>query len=418
VTRGDANFVCVAKLVCIGEFMAANEKNKEGWKVLIAGSVLLLFLGIIYIWSVFVNPVSEFYAWEVPKVKLTSSFMLCFYVAGILAGGRLQAKTGAGIIVLAGSLMLAAGMLATAFLTPPVAWLIYVTYGIIGGFGVGAAYNTIISAAQQWFPKNRGFALGIAVSTFGFSTVIFAPLIEALIARFALRNTFLILAAAISLAALFLFRFIRLPDEGAPAQAELPSSQNKSAKQYTVIEAIKTKEFYYITFSMMLATAAYFVLNPSFKTFAAERGFGGSIGTVIVMMTGVTNTLGRLIAPLMSDKIGREKAALTIVLATAICAFLLCFAQGAMFMISVAVIAFCYGGYAGIYPALTADHFGVNNVGSNYGAVMLGFAFSALGFPMIIALIDDVTIKFIVLASLSVIGVLLLVLLMSAKKKE
>jgi len=395
--------------------MSAITQNKQGLKVLVTGSILQLFLGILYVWSVFVNPVSEVYAWDVDSVKLTSSFMLCFFVVGILIGGKLQAKAGAQKIVLTGGLMLAAGMLATAFLTPDVAWLMYVTYGIIGGFGVGAAYNAIISAAQKWFPQNRGFATGVSVCAFGFSTVIFAPLIEALVAQFGLKSTFIILAAAFFVVVMALFNFIRLPDES--AQTGSPSAL-LAKKQYTVTEAIKTKEFYFITLSLMFATAAFFILNPSFKSFAAERGFDASIGTVIVMMTGIASALGRLGAPLLSDKIGRIKAALTIILATAICALLLCFAQGFLFMAAIAVIAFCYGGYSGIYPVLTADYFGIKNVGSNYGAVMVGFAVSALTFPMIIARISEVTIKFYVLAALAAVGVILMVLLMKSKRKE
>jgi OFA family oxalate/formate antiporter-like MFS transporter len=292
----------------------------------------------------------------------------------------------------------------------------YGTYGIIGGFGVGAAYNAIISAAQKWFPQHRGFATGVSVCAFGFSTVIFAPLIEMLVVQFGLKNTFLILAAGFFIVVLALFRFIKLPDESASAGA--PAAALLAKKQFTVTEAIKTKEFYFITFSLMLATAAFFILNPSFKTFAAERGLGESVGTVVVMLTGVANALGRLGTPLLSDKIGREKAAMTIILVTAIGALLLCFAQGFLFMAVIALIAFCYGGFSGIYPVLTADYFGIKNVGSNDGAVMVGFALSALTFPMIISRISDVTIKFIVLASLAAVGVILMVLLMNSKKKE
>jgi OFA family oxalate/formate antiporter-like MFS transporter len=396
--------------------MPAIAQNKQGLKVLVTGSVLQLFLGILYVWSVFVNPVSVVYAWDVDSVKLTSSFMLCFFVVGILTGGKLQIKAGAQKIVLTGGLMLAAGMLATAFLPPAAAWLMYVTYGIIGGFGVGAAYNAIISAAQKWFPQNRGFATGVSVCAFGFSTVVFAPLIEALVAQFGLKSTFLILAAAFFVVVMALFNFIRLPDESAAAGAQ--SAALLAKRQYTVTEAIKTKEFYYITLSLMMATAAFFILNPSFKSFAAERGLGESIGTIIVMMTGVANALGRLGAPLMSDKMGREKAAFTIILATAVCALILCFAKGFLFMATVAVIAFCYGGYSGIYPVLTADYFGIKNVGSNYGAVMVGFAVSALTFPIIISMIDSVTIKFFVLASLAAVGVILMVLLMMSRNKD
>ncbi|MDR2754051.1 MAG: hypothetical protein LBB50_07065, partial [Oscillospiraceae bacterium] len=132
---------------------ASAGKSGSGTKVLVAGSVLQLFLGIIYVWSKFVAPVSRFFAGdganlaEVTKsVKLTSSFMLGFFVLGILVGGRLQGKLKADKIVLLGGLLMAAGMLAASFLpaSAPV-FLIYIFYGVVGGFGVGMAYNTIIS---------------------------------------------------------------------------------------------------------------------------------------------------------------------------------------------------------------------------------------------------------------------------------
>ena len=167
----------------------------------------------------------------------------------------------------------------------------------------------------------------------------------------------------------------------------------------------------------MLGTSAFFILNPSFKTLAAERGLGASFGTVIVMLTGVANSLGRLGAPLLSDKIGRERAVVTIIAATSACALLLSFASGFLFITAVAIIAFCYGGYSGIYPVLTADYFGIKNVGSNYGAVMVGFAVSALTFPMLIGLIGNITAKFLVLGALAAIGAALVVLLILSKKK-
>jgi OFA family oxalate/formate antiporter-like MFS transporter len=395
--------------------MSAITENKQGMKVLVAGSILQLFLGIIYVWSVFVVPVTKEFNWDPESVKLTTSYMLSFFVIGILIGGKLLPKIGAAKTVLLGGMMLAIGMLSTAFLPISLRWLIYVTYGIIGGFGVGAGYNAVITSAQKWFPQNRGFATGVSVCAFGFSTVVFAPLVRTLIGQFELRNTFMILAAAFFGVVLILFKFINLPDESGAAGA--PATALLAKKQFTMTETIKTKEFYFISVSLMVGTAAFFILNPSFISFAIQRGLSDSIGTVLVMLTGIANALGRLGVPLLSEKIGREKAALTIILVTALCAVLLIFVQSYIFMATVALIAFCYGGYSGIYPVLTADYFGIKNVGSNYGAVMVGFALSALTFPMIIKLIDDVTLKFIVLASLAAVGVLLMIFLMASKKK-
>jgi OFA family oxalate/formate antiporter-like MFS transporter len=222
------------------------------------------------------------------------------------------------------------------------------------------------------------------------------------------------LSAGFFIAVLALFNFISLPS----AQAGAPSAALFAKRQYVPSEIIKTKEFYLITFTLVFGAAAFFILNPSFKTLAAERGIDASVATLIVMLTGVASSLGRLGVPLLSDKIGREQAALVSGLATAVCALLLVFAQGPLFMTAIAVIAFCYGGGSGIFPVLIADYFGIKNVGSNFGAVMIGFAISALTFPIIFTTITDVTIKFITLGSISAIGVLLLVLLMKFGKKE
>ena len=389
-----------------------NQKN-TGNRMLLTGAVLQLFLGIIYVWSVFVKPVSDFFAWDVEKVKLTSSFMLCCFVLGILIGGKLQVKVGTSKIVLFGGLLMSAGMLATSFVPQNTPWLIYISYGIAGGFGVGMAYNAIISSAQSWFVHKRGFATGISVCMFGFSTVVFAPLIELLVDKFGLIMTFRILAAAFFLVTVLLFRFITMPEN---VSGQKKADTVPESKQYTTGQMIKKPAFYMIMFSMMFLTSSYFILNPSFKILALDRG-AGTMATALVMLTGVANALGRLGVPLLAEKIGREKAIITIILATAVSTLTLCFATSFGFMAAVAVIAFCYGGSSGVYPLVTADYFGIKNIGSNYGAVMVGFACSALCFPMVISLITDMTVKFIVLAVLVTMGSVLMGLLLTQKKK-
>jgi len=396
--------------------MSAITENKKGLTVLVTGSIMQMFLGILYIWSVFVSPVSEVYNWQIDGVKLTSSFMLCFFVFGILAGGKLHLKIGSDKVVLIGGLTLATGMLATAFLPQNTAWLMYITYGILGGFGVGSGYNAIICAVQKWYPQKRGFVTGIVVCCFGFSTVIFAPLIRFLINQFELRNTFLILAAVFFTATMALFRFIRLPDESSPAAS--PSAALLAKRQYTVTEAIKTKEFYFITLSLMIATATFFILNPSLITDGIARGLNIEIATLLVMLTGVANAAGRLVIPIVSDKIGREMASFSVILVTAICALLLCFVQGFAFIAVVLLVAFCFGGLPGLYSVYASDYFGIKYAGANYGAIMMGFAVSALTFPMLIGLINNETMKFITLAGMGLVGLLLIILLMKSKKKR
>jgi len=402
-------------------------QNKQGLKVLIAGGILQLFLGIIYVWSVFKNPVSMYYGWTASDVGYTASFMLCFFVIGILTGGKALTKINVKFIVLIGGLMVAGGMLATALIPPkamildntadnsitlkliftsraPV-YLIYLFYGVIGGFGVGAAYNAIVSSAQKWFPKNRGFATGVVVCAFGVSTVIFAPLTTILIENLGVKNTFLILSGIFAAAVLILFSFIKTPDQVPNAAPPV-----LKGRQYTTMEMIKTTRFYLIALSLMFGTSVFFIINPDLKDLAENRGMK-DLATYLVMFVGIANALGRLGAPLLSDKIGREAADIIILLITALGAFGLCFAEGILLVVIIAAVAFCYGGYSGLYPVLTSENFGIKNIGSNYGAVMVGFMLSALLFPSIINTIEDQQLKFMTLSVLASSGAVLIVML-------
>ena len=424
----------------------SGSKNSQGIKVLVAGSVLQLFLGVIYVWSVFVVPVQKFFNWEINNVKFTSNIMLCCFVIGILIAGRLQAKVKASFIVLAGGLMMAVGMFATSVLPASAPfWSIWLTYGIIGGLGVGLAYNTIISCAQKWFPKKRGLATGISVFAFGFSSVIFAPLIEELVnpeAKTVFSNiinfesigldmTLKILAGAFTIATLALFWLIKLPENTAGAPVDFGAQ-----KQYTTGEMLKTVDFYLIVFSQMFLTAAFFIINPSLKLLAPMHGLDASFGITLVMIAGLANSAGRLVVPLLGEKIGKRGAVLTILLITSIGTASLCFAQGAFFVIAIAAVAFCYGGSSGVYPLVTSEHFGLKNIGSNYGMVMVGFMMSVLVAPNTVkqlftgdkvpaagnssavkyVMADNVW-KFIALACVAAVGALLILVLIFRAKK-
>lgn len=397
--------------------MSSIKQNKQRLKVLFAGVVLQFFLGIIYVWSVFKAPVSAYYGWNPSDVGLTASYMLCFFAAGILAGGKLQMIIGVKFTTLIGGLMVSAGMLATSFIPAqghaPV-FLLYLFYGVIGGLGVGAAYNAIISNAQKWFPEKRGFATGVSVCAFGFSTVIFAPFVEILNHNMNVNITLLILSGVFAAATLSIFGFIKSPE-----QVPSVSAPVLKGKQYATGEMIKTIRFYLITLSMMFGALVFLVVNPDLKDLAINRN-ATSFATVLVMVLGISNALGRLCFPLLSDKIGSETTAVIANATSALAAFCLCFVGGVGLMATVSVIAFCYGGCAGLYPVLVSDNFGIKNIGSNFGAVMIGFMLSALVFPFLISKIDHQTIKFVTLGIFAATSAVLIIFLrvINSKTKQ
>ncbi|MDR0858883.1 MAG: MFS transporter [Oscillospiraceae bacterium] len=382
---------------------------------LAAGSALLLFLGIIYVWSVFAAPVAQLLNWDLASVKLTASFMLASFVIGIFIGGLLINRLKAKNVVLLGGLMLSAGILAASATPSGAPWLIYISYGIIGGTGVGIAYNTIITCAQRNFPDRRAFATGVSVFAFGLSTVVFAPVAK----HFAnpevlgVRKLLIVLAAIFALSVSALYRFISLPDD------EAPDSCGAGQDGATLAEAFRSKSLYFLFGIKFLSDAAYLTLNPSFVTIAGDKGLSDGLTTILVMLTGIGSAAGRLIFPLITAKFGSRFSAAAGCIATSAVILCLCFLEGPAVIVCICLIALFFGGASSYTPILTSDCFGLRNVGSIFSFVMFGYMTTALLSPLLFKAIGatDGTAEFIILACFSA-GAAVLALLLPKRLKN
>ena len=389
-------------------------KNK--YVILIMGMLMQLCAGIIYMWSVFKGPVSEHLEWDSAKAGITSSIMLAAFVLGIVIGGRLQDKFSPSPVAFAGSIILGIGMILSGFVPQSAPWLIYIFYGVIGGFGVGCVYTTTVSIVQKWFPDRRGFATGMMVGAFGFSLVLFAPVTKFLLASWGVPATFIFFGILFLVLCSICALFLSNPEVKQQAGAAVSIQ-----KQYTTAEMLKTKDFYLLTLSMFFLLPAYFILNPLFISLGVERGLTENMAAFGVMLTGIASASGRLLTSWFSDFVGRKAGIVVITLITIAAALVMIFANGILFLVCIAAIAFSFGGSASVYAATAADLFGTKHMGLNYGCVMTGFGLSALIFPIVsnaLASTGVYTYSFIVAAAGCVITLVLAILLKIPKKAK
>ncbi len=357
--------------------------------IMIAGVVIQLCAGIIYMWSIFKSPVVSHLNWDSGSATMVSSAMLVSFVFGMILGGRLQSKYGPTKSGVFGSLLMSVGILLSAFVTSEFPALLYLTYSIMGGLGVGIVYTCTTATVQKWFFDKRGFATGVMVGAFGFSLVIFSPLANYLLGTFGVPFTFEVFGisfmAICTIASLFL---VSPPDDYAVEQKKKMVVVSKAQKQYTVREMVARRSFYFIVLSMFFVLPAFFILNPQIKTLGIERGLSEDLAVAAVMITGAASAFGRLGITWLSDRIGRIGALYLIIALTAAGIVAMIFAQGSLFLVCIAVIAFGFGGAAGVYITVTADHFGTMNNGTNYGIVSLGFCASALIFQFLSTMVS------------------------------
>jgi len=396
-------------------------KTHKRYNVLIAGMVIQFCAGIIYMWSVFRKPVATYLNWDAGAASLTSSIMLSMFVFGIILGGWAQDTLGPKKVTLTGSIMIGIGMVCTSFVTGSTPWLVYVTYGIIAGLGVGAVYMSTIATVQKWFPDRRGFASGMILCAFGLSLVVFAPLANAMLGSIGVPKTFLIFGASFLAVCVVCSLLINNPLAGYMPEGYVPANAANTKRQYSPKEIIKTKQYYLLLCGLLFTLPAYFILNPVFLSLGTVRGLSNELAILGVALTGISSAAGRLTVSWTSDKIGRKTAMICVAVIILCAALIMVIGEGVLFLICIMLISFGFGGAASVYSAMTADSFGTKFGGMNFGLVMLGFGVSALAFPIIskkLTANGSYTSSFVLAAATCVIAIILVLLMDDSKKQK
>lgn len=348
----------------------------------VAGCLLVqLCVGILYLWSVFKQASINHFGWENGAVNLVASYMLLSFCLGGLVGGILQDRVGSKPICVSGVALFGTGILASSFLpaTAPIA-LFYFTYCLCAGMGTGFAYGAVLSCIQKWFPHRRGFATGLAVSAFGLSTVVFSPVISAMLSRMSLPMTLRTLAIIFLVIGLGACTQISLPGQDYIDSLNLPAAKTSGVTSIPLREAIRTLPFFLLFLGPFFYNCTYNMLSPLIKGLGMERGLTESAAVLCVSMTGLTNAAGRLLMSTLSDKLGRIKTLAILCITTLTCGLLLIFVGNSAYFAVVLIAAFAFGGQAAINPATVTDFFGPKYSATNYGVIMMSVGLSSVVF--------------------------------------
>ncbi|MDD6188630.1 MAG: OFA family MFS transporter [Clostridiales bacterium] len=395
-------------------------------KILSIGACLVTMfcIGIVYLWSVFQQPVIDHYGWSSSAVTMVSSAIIFFYVLGTLISGFIQDRTSPRLVVIVGGVLLCLGLFLTSLLGSGTPWLIYITYGVCAGFGVGFGYSGALNCIQKWYPHRRGFATGISVCAFGLATVILGPLIELFINKAGVPGAFRILAFTFPLVVIVMGLFIKNPTQEYLNSLKMPAARLKQ-RQYAPREAVRTLEFWCLGLSLLFLPAAYMMIIPRVKTLGLLRGLSENMTTITVSLTGVASAVSRLAAGYVTDKIGGARTIWILTAITLIASVLMTFAEGGLYIAAVMLIVCGYSGPAGIFPTLSTNAFGTKHSGTNYGLAFMFLGVASPLFTMISNVVSaggvetgNYTAAFVIAAAGCVVPLVMLPIFDYARKKN
>ena len=363
-------------------------RTNNRWVIASAGVFLQIALGAVYAWSVFRVPLSKQFGWTISEVTLT--FTISIFVLGFAAffGGLWLNRKGPRIVALTGGALYGLGVFLASF-SHTLSWL-YLSYGVIGGIGLGLGYIVPVAVLVKWFPDRRGLITGVAVGGFGAGALITAPVATRLIQNVGVLSTFAYLGIAYFLITIISGAFMQNPPDGWKPESWSPTASQTSQRaghDFLLSEALKTWQWYALWLLLFLNTCAGIsVISQEAPIFQELTGASAIVAAGMVGLASIGNAVGRVFWAWVSDLITRRATfAVMFVLQVLLFWFLPSIVTVTLMTIVTFVVLMCYGGGFGTMPAFAADYFGPKNVGPIYGLMLTAWSFASAVGPLLIA---------------------------------
>lgn len=369
-----------------------------GWVVALAGTGINLALGVLYSWSVVSQQIPEAWGWTEAGKSAPYAVACLIFALVMVPAGRMQDRMGPRIVATIGGILVGIGMILASRTTSAVGYT--VGFGFLAGAGIGFGYASATPPAVKWFAAARtGLIAGIVVSGFGLASVYVAPLARALINAHGVPATMLILGIGFLVIVTALAQLLRPPPRGYVPAGTKPVAPGAVARKedFTPNEVVRTWQFYVLWFMYACGAGAGLMIISKLATMVLVQA-DVALGFVLVAVLAVGNGAGRIIAGIISDKVGRKATLFGCFVFQAVLIILLSQARTGTVLGSTAVLAVLsaliganYGANLSLFPAVTKDFYGMKNFGVNYGLVFTAWGLGGFMLSLLAGKVYDVT---------------------------
>ena len=397
------------------------DKNiNKRWFMLCVGVCAMLFSGVLYAWSILKTPLKGEFGWKDSDLTLNFTLTMSFFCIGAFLGSILIKRIGTKLSIILSGISVGVGFVLTACLNGDNIFLLYITYALLAGTGIGIAYNVVISTVSAWFPDKKGLCLGCLMMGFGTSTLILGNLIAAFFENeyIGWRKTYIIVGIVI--AVVLIISGILLKRPAPDTVFPTPKAKNKfikenfETKDYTTNEMIRRFTYWRAFACLVLLTAVGNSVISFARDLVLSVGATAGLATTLVGVLSVFNGVGRILTGSLFDNIGRKNTMIAANVITILAAFTtlvaVCISSLPLCIIGLCLTGLSYGSCPTVVSAFTSAFYGTKYFSKNFSITNSNLVFASLITTVngnLLASTGSYVIPFAVLLSLATVALLL-----------
>ena len=355
------------------------------WAILAAGAAIQILTGLPAAWGVFQQPVMEEYGLSEQGAGLAFGILIAAFGVGCVIGGFLQDRNGPRHAALWGTALLCGGFFAAALLPGAAGGWFWVLFSVPAGLGTAFLYPSIQSCAQKWYKGRKGLATGVIGGAVGLSGAFLTVFVRTALRGFGpvqgIRGAFWALGALTLPVCLVGSALLTDPPPEKPRPSQQGRGKAAPGLDLSPGQMLRTRQYWLCAGAVCCSTPAVLLFSPIILKLGMERGLDESAALWSVVLGSVGSAAGRLLMPMLSDKIGRRPTDMILFAVSLGLSAVFWFAQGWAVVAVYAGLTFCYSALAAVLPALSTDLFGFPHAGVNYGFLALGQSVGSLAFP-------------------------------------
>ena len=355
-----------------------NNFNRR-WLYLVIGVVSMLFAGIVYAWSILKTPLAETFGWNASALALNFTLTMSFFCIGGLLGSQLSKYIGVKLSIILSGILAGVGFVLTGFLNGGDVMLLYITYALMAGLGIGVSYNVIISTVGSWFPDKKGLCSGCLMMGFGASSLLLGNLANSMFAMpaFGWRTTYMIIGVATGIIITICGLVIQRPNETIvlpqPKVSKVGRKEAFEVQDYGPSQMLRRVTFWLAFLFLICLTAVGNSVISFARDLALSVGAQTALATTLVGVLAVCNGLGRVITGAVFDAMGRRftmtAASILVVVAAAITLLSVAISSLPLCIIGLCLTGISYGTSPTVASVFTSTFYGQKHFSTNFSII-------------------------------------------------